>query len=166
MNRVRTLVILMAPLFAASANSEPVVEVSFVQPERYADAAPGSATFPREREVVQAELRRHVEALSARYLVDGDRLAIEFLDIDLAGSREQIGGTLDVRVTRNRPMPALKIRYRLGRAGVESTGEETLRDLGFIRWDRCFEGATLCYEKRLLDRWFASRFGAAAAPPG
>ena len=88
---------LVALLGAATlpARAAGAVEVRFVDLQRYADI--GWRTLDRERNLEL--LRAHFQGLAAR-LPDGQRLAIEVLDVDLAGE-EVPGDRLDpVRVLR------------------------------------------------------------------
>ncbi|MCK6429687.1 MAG: DUF3016 domain-containing protein, partial [Burkholderiaceae bacterium] len=109
--RMRWLSILAAAaalsLGTASASAQPVVEVVFVNPERYADASPSRYLVDeRERDAALAELREHLRSLGAKHLKDGDRLRIEVLDVDLAGILElSRSGQRDVRVMREAGVP-------------------------------------------------------------
>lgn len=147
-----------ALLLAAQADAAPTVEVVFVDPPRYTDAKLGG-DVAGELEATLGELRAHLEARGAKFLNDGDRLAIEVLDLDLAGSAELWRARArDVRVLRDVTVPRIHLRYKLTRGGVESTGEERISDLGYLRDPtRCRSGERLCYEKHMLDEWFARR---------
>jgi hypothetical protein len=160
MKSLSVLAALAALSFAAAAPAAPVVEVVFVNPDRYADASPGSFLVnERERDAMLELLRRHLQSLGAKHLAEGDRLRVEILDLDLAGEFEswRLRGH-DVRILRDATPPRIHLRYTLARAGVESAGEERLAGLNYLRQaSRCRSGGPLCHERLLLDWWFASR---------
>lgn len=143
---------------AAPVGAAPVVEVAFIDPARYTDAATrGHLASERERDATLAELRTHLYALGAKFLKDGDRLALEVLDVDLAGNFEPTGeGGRHERLLFDVTVPRIQLRYTLVRGGVEFAGEERLTDLGYLqRLSTCRSAAGLCYEKRMVDEWFA-----------
>lgn len=146
--------------FAAPALASPRVEVVFVDRDQFTDASPRSVLInERERDAALDLLRRHLQALGARYLGDTERLKVEILDVDLAGEFEPWRShARDVRVLRHATVPRIHLRYTLTRAGVASSGEERLLGLTYLaQASRCRTGEPLCYERLLLDRWFASR---------
>lgn len=156
-------------LGTAPASAQPVVEVVFVNPERYADAAPSRYVVDeRERNAALAELREHLRSLGAKYLKDGDRLRIDVLDVDLAGIQElSRSGQRDVRVMREAGAPRIDVRYTLNRAGVESSGQERVTDPAYLNnVTRCRAMGPLCYERLMLDDWFMLRFAAEPARRG
>lgn len=158
MKTISNLAVAAAVSFAAQANGAPVVEVSFVDPPHYTDAKLGGA-LADELEVTLRELRTHLEALGAKFLKDGDRLTIEVLDVDLAGSFELWGSRArEVRILRDVTVPRIHLRYKLTRGAVESSGEARITDLGYLRGPtRCRRAETLCHEKHMLDEWFSRR---------
>lgn len=146
--------------FAAPAPAAPLVEVVFVNPDRYIDASPGSFLVnERERGATLDLLRQHLRSLGAKHLQDGDQLKVEILDLNLAGEFELWRSrNRDVRVLRDVTMPRIHLRYTLTRAGVESSGEEHLAGMSYLReTSRCRTGGSLCHEKLLLDDWFSRR---------
>ena len=153
-----------ALLLVARAEAAPIVEVVFVDPPRYADAKLGG-DVASELEATLSELRAHLEARGAKFLNDGDRLVIEVLDLDLAGSAELWRARArDMRVLRDVTVPRMHLRYALTRGGIESAGEERISDLGYLRDStRCRSGEPLCHEKHMLDEWFGRRLIGATA---
>ena len=147
-----------ALLLVARVEAAPMVEVVFVDPPRYTDARL-SGDVTGELEATLEDLRTHLEARGAKLLNDGDRLVIEVLDLDLAGSAELWRArTRDVRVLYDFTMPRIYLRYALTRGGIESTGEERISDLGYLRdRTRCRGAERLCHEKHMLDEWFERR---------
>jgi hypothetical protein len=154
---------LLAALGAGSAHA--AVAVSFVDPEHYSDARAGYG----KPGVALDALRRHVVALGARYLRPDQTLAIEVLDVDLAGQVEwwrPYG--YDLRVMREVTPPRIKLRYALTENGrTTAQGDETLVDPYYL-WQSGRPGSTepFYYEKTMLERWFQERFGARAAAHG
>ncbi len=146
---------------AVPVSAQPIAEVTFLNPDRYTDASPTRfVANERERDATLAVLREHLQSLGARHLKDGDRLRIEVLDVDLAGVVQlSPSGQRDLRVKREAGAPEIDLRYVLVRAGVESSGVERVVDLGYLsNFNRC-RGRDLCYEKIMLEQWFARRFG-------
>jgi hypothetical protein len=139
------------PAWAAGA-----VEVRFVDPQRYADI--GWRVLDRERNLER--LRTHFQGLAAR-LPDGQRLAIEVLEVDLAGE-EVPGDRLDpVRVLRGRAdWPRMRLRWQLSGPGTAArSADEWLADLTYL--DRLAPAGSaseaLPYDLRMVDDWFQAR---------
>ena len=147
-------------LSAAAAQAAGTVQVSYVQPEKFADAA-------NSRHEIDNTLRLltgHFEALARRHLADGQKLSIEVLDIDLAGEvRHSRRFLQDVRVLKGgADWPRIKLRYTLESAGQVSRGDEqVVSDMAYLqRISRYPESEALHFEKRMLDDWFVARFAA------
>lgn len=144
----------------APARAAGAVTVSFHEPALYADAG------RRDRfddAPTLAALAKHLEQLGARRLPDGQTLAVEVLDVDLAGEFRPTSRGMDLRVLRGAAdWPRLKLRYVLSENGKElDRGEDSLSDLNYL--SSSLPGAssdTLAHEKRLLDDWFTRRFAA------
>ena len=151
-------------LWAGSAAAQ--VTVTFVTPEHYTDAANrfGSGLSLR---VTLAEMRRLFEELGGQVLRPGQSLAIEVLDIDLAGyERPGVNVPYGLRVVDDVGAPRFRLRYALrdGRRTLQS-GEETITEISFLlRYQRAANSRTFGYERELLRDWFRSRF-ARREPP-
>lgn len=155
--------LLAAAGFAAGGVSAATVSVTFVQPEKFTDASfsRGSAT-ERDLAELQQEMQQHFQRLADRKLAASDTLAIEVLDIDLAGNFEphRLARMSDVRVVRDVTIPRITLRYTLKQGDRVVTGsEEQLSDTAFL-WthNRYSGGDRLRYEKPMLDAWFEKRF--------
>lgn len=149
-----------------TAQAAGTVSVRFTDPARYTDAGRRDRF---DRQPTLEALARHLEKLGARSLPDGQTLAVEVLDIDLAGEFRPTARGDDLRVLRGAAdWPRLKLRYVLSEgARTLAQGEEVLSDLDYLGTPRATaSGDTLAHEKRLLDDWFARRFGAAARAAG
>lgn len=146
----------------APARAAGVVTVNFLEPSRYADAG------RRDRfddAPTLAALAKHLEQLGTRRLPEGQTLAVDVLDVDLAGEFRPTSRGLDLRVLRGAAdWPRLKLRYVLSENGKElDRGEDSLSDLDYL--NSTLPGAssdTLAHEKRLLDDWFTRRFATPA----
>jgi hypothetical protein len=148
---------------AVAAHAAGTAQVSFVQPDKFADA--GNAR--RDHDANLRALASHIEALAARHLGDGQKLSVEVLDVDLAGEMRFSRRLNDnIRVLKGgADWPRIKLRYTLESAGqAPRSGEQTIADMSYLqRLNRYPSDTQLRYEKRMLDDWFAAQFGAAAA---
>ena len=110
-----------------------------------------------ERNQHLKSLRSWLEKQAPKRLGPGQRLLIEFTDIDLAGDYEPIVDPVlaDVRIVKGIYPPRLSFRYRLeGADGQEiASGEEKLRDLGFDTRPVTRDSDPLRFEKRMLKEW-------------
>ena len=90
----------------------------------------------------------------------GDRLAIEVLDVDLAGE-VRFPPRGEVRVLRGAAdWPRIRLRYTLDDAsGRSAAAEETVSDPDYLR-NPLRSYSSLGYEKRMLEEWFRKRFAA------
>ena len=142
-----------ATLLAAVAHAE--VQVTFDEPERYSDA--GRRAPERFK-----DLEEHFRKLGERYLAGGQSLRIEVLDIDLAGEPRYGARSEpnDLRVLKGKAdWPSIRLRYVLESGGREiDRREETISDRAYLERP-IRQPESLAYEKRMLERWFASRFG-------
>lgn len=161
MNRIASH--LAAALLALAATTPAAAsgraEVRWAEPSHFTDAGFGA----REIERTQRVLGAHIERLAAR-LPDGQVLAVEVRDVDLAGELEMF--TADqLRVLGRAPdRPRLDLRFEL-RAGGEvlRRGEAVLTDLAYLDHGVGLRrGEPLEHERRLLDRWFDEQIASTA----
>jgi hypothetical protein len=156
---LRTL-ILMAALAAGTAHAG-TAQVRFTDPDRYADAD-RSAFGLAERQRTLDAIERQFQALAARHLGADQTLAIEVLDIDLAGELRMARGGHDTRVLKGgADFPRIEFRYRLQRGdSLLASGQERLTDLDYLRPTAypTQRDQPLAHEQRMLARWFAERF--------
>jgi len=167
-NRMVMVAAALAAMCALPAHAAGVVEVSFLaDPHQYSD--PGRDPTDAERN--EQILARHLQALGARWLPDGQQLKIDVLDLNLAGElRPARRAAVDqVRIARGgADVPQIKVRYTLSEGGrVLMSGEETVSDLDYLRhgtdiglWE------PLRNEKRMLDSWFKARIVDRKPPAG
>lgn len=133
-------------------------QVTFTAPESYTDASlsPGDG---KERARNLAGLERHIAQLAVR-LPEGQVLAIEVLDVDLAGRRDPQLSSYDIRVMRGITPPRIALRFTLSaNAQVLASGDVTLRDTAYLeRSASASDTDPLRYEKRMLTEWFRKTF--------
>jgi hypothetical protein len=156
------LVSLVLVAAGSSVLAAGTVQVAYVQPEKFADI--GYA--PRDREDTLQELTKHFELLASRHLEDGQKLNVEVLDVDLAGTvQPSTRAGQDLRVFRDSAdWPRIQLRYTLETAGKPArSGEQKLSDLNYMRYlGGPGSRPPLQAEKRMLDEWFTAQFGPAA----
>ena len=151
-----TVLALALPASAAS------LSVTFVQPERYADAGYSSAfANERDRAEVQREIAQHLQSLAERGLPASATLKIEVLDIDLAGEFEPLrfGNGFDVRVLRDITWPRITLHYTLTDPALPvASADVQLSNMSYLSSiNRYGSGDRLRYEKAMLDEWFNKR---------
>lgn len=133
---------------AASA----AVTVTYTHPEKFIDLADNDV----ERERVLKEFDRYFAQLAKR-LPPGQNLAIEVLDVDLAGRVEPTMRMRDLRIlTGGADWPSMRLRYRLEADGkVLASGEESLSNMVYLdRLNHYSGNDPLRYEKQMIDAWF------------
>lgn len=141
----------LAAVMAGSAHAAGVVEVAFVEPERFTDIGRSAA----DRGRVQATLDSHMQRWASR-LADGQTLRIEVLDVDLAGEVRHTGSARELRVLTGRAdVPRMTLRYTLKEGDrVLRQGESRLVELGYLEQPQPRGSSALPHETRLLDDWF------------
>ena len=146
---------------ALSQAANSAVEVSFVHPERYTDAALDQGYGGKAREPVLRHVREHLELLGARHLKANQTLRIDVLDIDLAGRFEWWRPyAYNVRILRGATWPRIVVRYTLQEEDrTLLVAEESISDLNYqTRMAVSLSRDPLRYEKAMLDDWFRTRF--------
>ncbi len=143
---------LAAASLALPAAAAGTVEVSWQEPEQYADA--GRSQIDRERTL--KILEQHLQTLG-RQLPDGQTLRVQVLDLNLAGEEERFGWH-ELRIMRGRAdWPVIQLRWALSEGSRSlRSGEDRLADMNYLGHTR---GGDLAYEKRLLEQWFKDQFG-------
>ena len=147
---------LLLSLAAAAETPAGPVEVSFEKPDSYTDARTDRSQRRGASEGVTRGLEKFLQRIAPAHLGEGQRLAVTFTDIDLAGDYEP--GTdlslYDVRLVKSIYPPRLVFRWSLlDAAGNElRRGEEDIRDLGFQTSVPGNQRDPLRYEKHILRR--------------
>lgn len=152
-----SLILLALVAGAGAAQAAGTVQVSFVNPDKFADVRDGA--YRAEDHL--ANLKRHLEEIGAQYTADGQTLKIEVLDVDLAGEVKHGARPNDLRVLRGRAdWPRVELRYTLEAPGaVPRTGRATVADLAYLqRMPVPYNTEPLPYERRMLEDWFRAEF--------
>jgi hypothetical protein len=168
MQIIRSIAVFIVASAAGAMAANATMRVTFVHPERFSDASfdRGYAWGPDEPAL--SRLKAHLEALGAKHLRPDQTLAIEILDVDLAGRLEWPRGFAgELRVLTDIDAPRFVIRYRLSEGARQVLrAEETVTDVNFrSRTGAYFRSDRLRYEKALLDDWFRARILERRPPP-
>jgi len=139
-----------------------LVDVIFVQPEKFTDCKDEYMDTGRGRESILAEFRRTIQGTASRYLPAGDRLEIRITDIDLAGDFEPWRniGNEDIRYLREIFPPRVALEFRLKGPGgqVIRAGNRRLQSPGFMMSGGFPSSDPLRYEKEMLRDWIVREF--------
>lgn len=141
------------------------VTVTYIAPERFRDR---EFRQERPRASALAEFDKEFAKLAARYLPAGQGLAIEVLDIDLAGEFEPWNFDYrDVRIMRDTTPPRICFRYTLTEAGkVLKQDEVRLSDMNYLsRPGAANDTERFAYDKQLIEDWFRVTFDAPNRSP-
>lgn len=137
---------------AASAASAGVT-VKYIESDKFADLP----FAPWEREQVLRQLSEYFAKLGEK-LPQGQELALEVTDIDLAGREyPNLRSGRELRVLQGTAdWPVMKLRYTLTQDGlVRKTGDAKLSDMNYMqRINRFSDSDALRAEKRMIDEWF------------
>jgi len=138
-------------LAAGAASAE--VTVKYIDSDKFADLP----FAPWERERVLDELTEYFGKLGEK-LPEGQDLAIEVTDIDLAGREYPSPRSgRDLRVLKGMAdWPMMKLSYTLSQNGQTlKTGDARLSDMNYMqRINRFSSGDSLRAEKQMIDDWF------------
>ena len=136
------------------------VDVTYDEPDRFTDAADRNAD-PRH---IAEDLRTHLQMLDRRYPGAGRQLRIHILDIDRAG-RPRDNMPTELRVMNGKAdWPCIELEWWVqGAIGESPHRRARICDIDYLSrpTGRYSEHDPLVYEKRMLDGWFAARFGPA-----
>ena len=157
----RTLSVCLGLTFCVfAAQAAGTVTVSFVEPEKFADARDARLDSSDNLRV----LAGHIESAASRYMADGQKLSVEVLDVDLAGEvRPSRRFHQDVRVLKGgADWPRVTLRYTLESPGQPVRRvEQTISDMAYLqRSNGLAYRDALSHEKRMLDEWFKGQFAA------
>ena len=139
------------------------VNVSFIHPENFTDASLQGGYGTTAEQGTLDEIGRFFESLGPRYLKSQQVLALDVLNVDLAGRIEWWRRSLyDTRILRDIYPPRFTLNYRLsenGRTIVEN--KETVVDPNYLANPGIYFSPNdpLRFEKAMLEDWFRRRFG-------
>ena len=160
-----TTIGLLAAGMALSAAPTPPIgsgEVAFFEPEKFTDIR-SSANSDGDRNGYLDQFRDYVASQAALYVPAGQKLAVTFLDIDLAGDFPpgRSARMDDVRIVKEIYPPRLVLSFRLTGAegNVLKQGKRELTDHAFLLTSAFLDRSdSLRYEKALLNGWFRDEF--------
>lgn len=162
------LLLLAAAVFAASCQTAPSnpnpamqadIAVNYTSPDKFTDlreTATGDAS-PYYME----QLTKHIKETAAQHLKAGQKLDVNFTDIDLAGDIRP-GSIHDIRVIKDIYVPRMELHFRLTDASgaVVKEGDRRLMDMNYqlnisAGLDR---NDPLYYDKNMLTDWINKEF--------
>jgi Protein of unknown function (DUF3016) len=146
---------------AQAASVQAPIQVEFLHPEQFNDAADRNPADAKRRDFYLGQLARYLSERAAPMLRAGQHLNVVISEVNRAGAFEPWRRALDdVRIVRNVYPVRISLRFRLeGENGaLLQEGERELRDSYFLdRWQR--PNDPLRSEKALLDDWLEREFG-------
>lgn len=154
----------LVPLVAAPAEKATVpasrTEVTFEKPEEFTDVKDDYQGSDKGRDAILDNVKEFLVKRADAWLPEGQKLAITFKDIDLAGDFEpwRGAGLQDVRIVKDLYPPRLKFSFTLTDAmgAVVKSGDVELRDLAFTMRMTMDRMDSLRYEKDMLSDWLRS----------
>jgi hypothetical protein len=154
------LLALSTVLNGSPAVAAGTVQVSFVNPDRFADVRDRNFTSAQNL----AALERVLIETAGSHVPDGSTLKIDVLDVDLAGEVRPGSRPWDVRVLRGRAdWPRITLRWALDGASPKS-GNAVVQDMAYLqRIQPPMSDGALVYERRMLDEYFRGTFGKPSA---
>lgn len=142
------------------------VDVRWQDPAGFAEIVHSHNRAEARRGNWVERLALHLRARAQRRLPAGERLEVEFTDIDRAGDFEPWVAVefRDTRVLRDLYPPRIALTFRRVAADgtVLAQGARELRDAGYLLRTRAGDGDPLRFEKDLIDRWLARELPAPA----
>ena len=152
--RVRTVSDKDAP---RALPGEGPVDVRWRDPEEFTEIRVSHNQAESRRGNWVEDLAKYVRQRAAPRLGPGERLEVEFIDIDRAGDFEPWRGisVQDMRFIREIYPPRMTLSFR--HTGADGTvlgeGERKLQDAMFMGSVSQNDTDVLRYEKRLIDQW-------------
>ena len=153
------LAVLAAVALRAADTPNPAsrVDVTFDHPENFTDVKDYDPPTDRGRDFILSTIREYLVGHVSPLVPEGDRLAITFTDIDLAGDIEPWHGPQwsRVRIVKDIYPPAFKFTYTVTDTSgkVVKQGAEHIRDAGFQYRVTIDPTDSLRYEKAVLSDW-------------
>ncbi|MDC8829963.1 DUF3016 domain-containing protein [Alteromonas gilva] len=149
-----------------SSKEQPLVEITWQEPESYTDVKPGNESRKRFRERVFKELDEYFNKL-AEQLPEGQTLNVTVTNLDLAGQVwPTFGmGARDIRIIESMFIPRMAFSYELKEGGqVMKSAEVSIKDMSFMNSTARFRtNEPFAYEKFMIKRWFNQEFDSALA---
>jgi hypothetical protein len=157
----RCLALAMFVLAAGGVHAAGTVQVTFVEPERFADVRDRARTSEEHL----ATLERVLVETASPHVPDGRTLKIEVLDVDLAGEVRPGLRAWDLRILTGRAdWPRITLRWTLDgpTPGTAKSGQAVVQDMAYLqRVAPPLADSGLIYERRMLDEYFRKEFAKA-----
>lgn len=138
------------------AADEARVTVEFQNPEKFTDIKDSITGTDKGRDHYLKLIREVVETEANSLLRPGQKLAVTFTDIDLAGDYlPSMPSNRDIRVIKDIYIPRMKLSYVVTDAAgaVVKEGKETISDLNFMQTMGLNRSDELFYDKAMLRDW-------------
>ena len=158
--------IILAALAAANMAQAGTATFDWSNPEKYADMGSNDSYSESTFQSFKKAMEGYIATIAERYLPQGQSLAFDITDVDLAGEFEPWHRAPydDVRIVRGIYMPRISFDYRLRDAAGNTleSGHQKLvgRDFEFDIGRRIFAEDEFYYEKDLLGNWIRHHFRA------
>jgi len=144
------------------AKNEPLTEVTFQNPDKFADVREDYMGSEKGRDGILEQLKDYIVQQTKSYVPAGQKLLITVTGVDMAGDFEPWRGPqmTDVRVVKDVYPPKVDLTFKLtGPDGkVVKEGKRQLRDLAFMTRISINTSDNLRFEKALLDDWIRAEF--------
>jgi hypothetical protein len=138
------------------------VEVSFVNADKFTDAADGDRGSDWGRDSNLEILKEHLVRKASRVIPEGQKLVVKITDVDLAGEVEPWRSVRfhDVRIVKDIYPPRIELSFQLldAAGAVIKEGTRHLSDMSFLMNIYSNRSDARVYEKGLLDDWIRSEF--------
>jgi hypothetical protein len=135
------------------------VTVTWSDPAKFTDIVASNSTDKAYRKSIENALNAEFKAQAAK-LPDGQKMAVNITDIDLAGEVDPIPSRAGqrVRVLRDVYYPQLRFDYKItGKDGgtVKEQAGVTLKDAGFLSGSgNASSRQDFYYERQMIKTWF------------
>ena len=143
-------------LFAADQKPSRV-EVTFVNPDKFTDAADAQRGSDWGRDSNLDILKNYIVERASRYVAEGQKLSVTITDVDLAGEIEpwRSSSLRDARIMKDIYPPRIDLSYKLTDAtgAVIKEGSQHLTDLSYLMNVYPNRSDPRVYDKGLLDDW-------------
>ena len=140
----------------------PRAQVTFTHPEKFTDVKEDQFGSEKGRNGILDQIRDYIVQQAKNYIPEGQMLAVDFTDIDLAGDFEPWRGPQfsDVRIVKDVYPPSMKFHFKVTDASgrVIKEGDRQLRDLAFQMNINIHRDDPLRYDKQLLEDWMRDEF--------
>lgn len=153
----KLLLSLLATLIAGAAAHAGQAQVTWQDPDNYTDIREGNDL----RDSFRAQLFQDFESIfadMARQLPDGYQFEVTVTDVDLAGQVNGMHGASwqNIRIVKAIYWPRMSFSYTLKNGAQELllSGQEEIKDLGFMSGVGSSGKTRFVYEERMLKNWF------------